>query len=129
MFPHESSGFKIRKRILSSDSGSVGLELAEDVESSDETDEADIHNEDDGGADLEARGVVGLEKTSAEGHWSLRRKSLPGASAACQRWEGLIRMQPSQWGADESWRMWMIGIERSREALVKLVHCGELDNS
>lgn len=39
----------------------VAINLAEDVESSDEADEAETHNEDDGRRDLESRSVVGVE--------------------------------------------------------------------
>lgn len=39
----------------------VAVELAEDVESGDEADEAQAHDEDDGGSDLQARSVVGVE--------------------------------------------------------------------
>ena len=39
----------------------VAINLAEDVESSDEADEAETHNEDDGRRHLQSRSVVGVE--------------------------------------------------------------------
>ncbi|KAL6953284.1 hypothetical protein U1Q18_042925 [Sarracenia purpurea var. burkii] len=37
------------------------VKLAEDVEGGDEADKADAHNKDDGGADLQSGGVIGVE--------------------------------------------------------------------
>ena len=45
----------------SSGAGSESVELAEDVEGGDEADEAEAHDEDDGGANLEPRRVVRVE--------------------------------------------------------------------
>lgn len=41
--------------------GFDAVELADDVEDGDEADEAEAHDEDDGGADLQARRVVRVE--------------------------------------------------------------------
>ncbi|KAL6979158.1 hypothetical protein U1Q18_020824 [Sarracenia purpurea var. burkii] len=40
---------------------SAAVKLAEDVEGGDEADKAEAHNKDDGGADLQSGGVIGVE--------------------------------------------------------------------
>ncbi|KAL6963617.1 hypothetical protein U1Q18_034626 [Sarracenia purpurea var. burkii] len=50
----KSEAFPIRAR-------SAAVKLAEDVKGGDEADKAEAHNKDDGGADLQSGGVIGVE--------------------------------------------------------------------